>query len=312
MIPLVIGLLVGGVGVTLFQDSMPGAEGSAKERANKLEGELKSAQNRITALEAADPQGRRRPGRTFADGARRIGEDIREGKPVSPDDIFRASQPLMRDLSPLLDRMRIRQQKQLVDSKVGELARKYDLTPAQQESLKQWFDQKAEDDSKCYNDLVLQDGTRLQDLMKASMETRPDEGLDDFMAKTLSGEKLATFQTERMAERANQVQQEADRRVQRLDNIVTLDDKQRDQVFGIMARNSKHYDPAMALEGGVGDIQNVSGGSPREAVLSVLRPDQRAAYETEQQHRREEAQKDMEAIGLTLPPDWEMLDDGGF
>lgn len=312
MIPLVIGLLVGGVGVTLFQQSMPGAEGSATERANKLEGELKSAQNRIAALEAADPQGRRRPGRTFADGARRIAEDIREGKPVNPDDIFRASQPLMRDLSPLLDRMRIRQQKQLIDSKVGELARKYDLTPAQQESLKQWFDQKAEDDSKRYNDLVLQDGTRLQDLMKASMESRPDEGLDAFMAKTLSGEKLATFQTERMTERANQVQQEADRRVQRLDNIVTLDDTQRDQVFGIMARNSKHYDPAMALEGGVGDIGNVSGTNPREAMLSVLRPDQRAAYETEQQHRREEAQKDLEAIGLTLPPDWEMLDDGGF
>jgi hypothetical protein len=39
-----------------------------------------------------------------------------------------------------------------------------------------------------------------------------------------------------------------------------------------------------------------------------LRADQRAAFEAERQHRREEAMKDMEAVGLTLPPNWEMLD----
>jgi hypothetical protein len=312
LVPLVIGLLIGGVGVTLFQQSMPGAEGSAEERANKLEVELKSARNRVATLEAADPHGRRRPGRTFADGARRLGETIREGKPVSPDDIFRATQPLMRDLSPLLDRMRIRQQKQIIDSKVGELARKYDLTPAQQASLKKWFEQKAEEESKRFNDLVQQDGTRLQDLMGASMDARPDDGLDGFMATTLSGEKLAAFQTERMTERTNRVQQEADRRVQRLDNIVTLDDAQRDQVFGIMARNSKDYDPAMGLEGVGGAIGETSGANSREAVLSVLRPEQQAAYEADRQNRLDNARKDMEAIGLTLPPDWEIPDQDGF
>lgn len=312
LVPLVIGLLLGGVGSSLFQQSMPGAEGSPEQRANRLEVELKSARNRIAALEAADPQGRRRPGRTFADGARGIAEDIRDGKPVSPDDIFRASQPLMRDLAPLLDRMRIRQQTRMIDSKVGELARKYDLTPAQQAALKQWFEQKSEEQSKRYNDLVLQDGTRLQDLMKASMDARPDEGLDEFMATTLSGEKLAEFQTQRMAERAERVQQEADRKVQRLDGIVTLDDTQRDQVFGIMARNSKDFDPAMSLEGADGEAIATPGTDAREAVLSVLRPEQRAAYEAERQRRLDEARKDMEAIGLTLPPDWEILDESGF
>ncbi len=312
MVPLLIGLVVGGLGVTLFQQSLPGAEGSAEERANRLEVELKSARNRLTALEAADPQGRRRPGRSFADGARRIAEDIREGRAVNPDDIFRASQPLMRDLAPLFDRMRLRQLKQQIDSKAGELARKYDLTPEQQEALKQWFGQKAEEDSKRFNDLVLQDGTRIQDIMRASMESRPDDGLDAFMAKTLSGEKLATFQTERMTERAERVQQEADRKVQQLDTIVTLDDSQRDQVFGIMARNSRDFDPAMTMEGVTGDINTGAGGNPRETMLSVLRPDQRAAYEAERQTRRQDAQKEMEAIGLTLPPDWEMLDQNDF
>ena len=90
---------------------MPGAEGSPEERATWLEVELKKAQNRIAALEAADPRGRRKPGRTFADGARNIAEDIRDGRPVSPDDLFRATQPLLRDLSPLFDRMRVREER---------------------------------------------------------------------------------------------------------------------------------------------------------------------------------------------------------
>ena len=312
LIPLVIGLVVGGVGSTLFRQSMPGAEGSPEERADKMEVELKRAQNRIAALEDSDPRGRRKPGRTFADGARNIAEDIREGRPVSPDDIFRASQPLLRDLAPLFDRMRVKQQQQRIESMTGELARKYDLTPQQQESLKQWFEQKSEADAKRWSDLVAQDGTRLEDVMRASRDVRPDDGLDPFMEKTLSGDKLTAFKSERMAQRAERVQQDADMRVQRLDTIVQLDDTQRDQVFGIMARGSRDYDPAMKLEGVGGEIGATAAGDRQQAMLSVLRPEQRTAYEAEQQRQRDEATKNMEAIGLTLPPTWDPLDGNDF
>lgn len=309
MLPLVIGLAVGGAGATLFLQSLPGSEGSPEERANKMEVELKRAQNRIASLEAAEPRGHRRPGRTFADGARNIAEDIREGRPVSPDDIFRASQPLLRDLAPLFDRLRVKQQQQLTDSMSGELARKYNLTPQQQESLKQWFGQKATEDAKRWSDLVAQDGTRLEDIMRASRDVRPDDGLDGFMEKTLSGDKLAAFQTARMGERAERVQQDADTRVQRLDSIVTLDTAQRDQVFGIMARGSRDYDPAMKLEGVGGEIGAASTGNREQAMLAVLRPEQRTAYAAEQQRRRDEAAKNMEVMGLTLPADWDMFND---
>ena len=309
VLPLVIGLLVGGLGTTMFLQSMPGAPGSPEERANKLEVELQRAQNRIAAMEGPDARTRRRPGRSLADGARNIFDDIREGKPVSPDDIFRASQPLLRDLSPLFDRMRLKQQQQMIDSMTGELARKYDLTPQQQESLKQWFGQKSQENAQRWKDLVASDGTRLEDLMRASRDARPDDGLDSFMAQTLSGDKLTDFKTNRMAERAQRVQQDADSRVARLDSIVKLDPAQRDQVFGIMACGSRDYDPAMRLEGVAGDIgATAAGGNRQQAMLTVLRPDQRAAYEAEQQRRREEAASNMDAIGLTLPPTWDMLD----
>jgi hypothetical protein len=326
LVPLVIGLVVGGVGATLFRESMPGSEGSPEERANKLEAELKQATNRIAALEATkseehEPQGvlgriagGSRSGskdrrRTLADGARRIAEDIREGRPVNPDDIFRASQPLMRDLAPLFDRIRVKAQQQAIEGMTGELTRKYHLTPQGQEALKQWFEEQSNKTAQQWSEMVARDGTCLKDVIRASHDVRLDEGLDAFMPSLLSGDNLAAFQTERMAERVQRVQQEADTKVERLDAIVSLDAAQKDQIFGIMARGSRDYDPSMPLDGSLGPIGPTPGGDRHEAMLSVLNPDQRAAYEAETLRRREKAAKDMAAVGLTLPPNWEFLDE---
>lgn len=309
IVPLAIGLAVGGIGVKLFSESLTGPEGSPEARAAKLEVELKRAENRLAALEGKTG---RRSGRTVGDGLREIGDDLRAGRPVTPDDILRATQPLMRDLAPIFDRIRVKEQSRRIESMTGELARKYDLNEAQQESLKAWFGQKAEEQAKAWSDLVGQEGTTMEDLARAARDVRPDEGLDEFMAGTLSGDKLTAFKTERMAERAERVQQEADMKVQRLDGIVGLDDTQRDQVFGIMARGSRDYDPGMKLEGIGGDIGNTPAGDRQQAMLSVLRPEQLKAYEAERQRRRDEAAKELGEIGLSLPPGWDMLDDEDF
>lgn len=144
--------------------------------------------------------------------------------------------------------------------------------------------------------------------MRASRDARPDEGLDRFMENMLSGKDLANFKAERINEKAQRVQQFADMKVERLNNIVGLDAEQTDKVFGIMARSSKDYDPALRIEGAGGQALS-SAGDSQEAMLAVLRPDQKAAYEAEQQRRRDEASKDLEAIGLKLPADWDPLDD---
>ncbi len=309
LLPLVIGLGVGGVGATMFLQSMPGAPGSAEEKANKLEVELRKAHDRIAVLDAKDSPGRTRPGATFADKARNIAEDIHAGRPVNPDDIFRAAQPLLRDFAPLFDRMRLKQQREMVDRLTGELARKYELTPEGRETLRKWFDWKVNMEAKRWTELVSADGMRLQDLARASRDVRVDDGLETVMAGILPPEKLATFTQERKAERAQKVQQEADMKVQRLDSIVQLDDTQRERVFGIMARGSKDFEPTMKLEGANGEIAATSGGDRQAAMLAILKPEQRTAYEAEQKHRRDEAAKNMESVGLTLPPDWQMLDD---
>ena len=313
VVPLIIGLVVGGVGVSLFTDSLTGDKGSPEERVAKLEVELKESQNRVVALEASggtDRFGDTR--RSLADGARSLTDKLRSGQPVSPDDIFRATKPFMRDLAPLFDRIRLRDQRKRIDSMTGELARKYDLSEQQQTALKVWFDGKAQEEAKRWTDLLGRDDTGLEQMMRAARDVRPDEGLDKFMEGVLSGEKLTSFKTERMTERAERLQRDTDMKVPRLDSLVKLDDVQRDKVFADMARNSRDYDPSMALEGTTGELAATPVGNKHAAMLAILTPDQRTTYDGERQRRREEAEKDMQAIGMTLPPNWEMLDDEDF
>ena len=269
---------------------------------------LKKPKNLWGPLRAAP----RPPGRTVKDGLREIVADLRAGRPVTPDDILQLTKPLMRDLEPLMERMRVREERRRIESMTGELARKYDLSGPQQEALKAWFEQKSEADAKAWSALMGSDSTTFEDMVRSTHNVRPDDGLDAFMESQLRGEKLTQFKTERMGERAERVQQEADRHVQRLDGIVKLDDQQRDQVFGIMARNSRDYDPTMQLEGIGGQIGTTPSGDGQQAMLSVLRPEQRQAYEAERVRRRQKAEEDLGSIGLSLPPDWDPLEDENF
>jgi hypothetical protein len=324
LIPLVVGLSVGAAGAIMFLQSLPGSEDSAEERVRRLEVELHHARNRLAALEASPSSNRKSAGilgrltdpqsrRELADGTRRIAEDIRAGRPVDPDDIFRASQPLLQDLAPLFDRMRVKEQQRVIDTMAGELARKYRLSPAGQEALKDWFMEKSEENARKWNDLISRRDATIKDLARASRDVRLDADLESFLPGLLDADQRAAFAAERIAERDQRVQAEADRKVQQLDAITVLDEGQRDQIFGLMARSSKNYDPSMVLQGSQGGIITPAPVTDREtAILAVLRPEQRDAYVAEQKRRREAAAREMEAIGLTLPANWQMFDEDDF
>ena len=129
------------------------------------------------------------------------------------------------------------------------------------------------------------------------------------MERTLTGEKLKEFQSEYMLEKVSRVQQEADMKVTRLDSIVHLDDEQRGAAFAVMARGARDFDPAMQFEGLGVERGGLATGQPRQdAILAILKPEQRQAYQAEQETRRANAQRDLEAIGLTLPADWKASD----
>ncbi|MGV3532704.1 MAG: hypothetical protein ACO1QR_10075 [Chthoniobacteraceae bacterium] len=305
VVPLVLGLAVGGLGASLFLDSLPAPEGSPEERVRTLELELERTQKRLAAAEAAQGQGaggRSGSARALSDSVRVIGEDIRAGRTVNPEELFRTSKPILRDLAPIFDRMRLKEQKAVIDGMTGEFTRKYQLTPGQEQALKEWFGKRAEEEAERWTDMLGADNTRLEDIIRASRDIRPDEGVEEFMKGILPPDQYATFQADRLEERAERVQREADTKVQRLDRIVGLDETQRDQVFSIVARNSRDYDPKML------EIPD-AGGAGNGDVLSVLRPEQRTAYDAERKRRYEEASKAAAEIGMSLPANWELMND---
>jgi hypothetical protein len=306
-LPLVIGLAVGGLGVGLFQHSRPGEAGSPEKQIQHLESELQQARTRIAALEETRPRAARSPAQTAYDRGREIAQRLREGRTVSSDDLFRAAQPLLRDLSPLFERIAEQKFKQQADSLIGELARKYDLNPNQQDTLQKWFSEKSRADRKKWNDLISSDDTTYLQLVKSMRNDRTDEGLDPVMEGLLQGPQLEAFKAERLEERAQRVQQFADRQVQRINNIVRLDPAQTDRLFGIMAQSSPDYDASIRLEGSTGEIAPANM-HPRDALKSVLRPDQLAIYEEDRQRRSAEVLREMNELGVQLPADWDELE----
>jgi hypothetical protein len=304
-----IGLAVGGLGVGLFQHSRPGEAGSPEKQIQHLESELQQARTRIAALEETRPRAARSPAQTAYDRGRAIAQRLREGIPVSSDDLFRAAQPLLRDMSPLLERIVGQKFKRQSDSLMGELARKYDLNPNQQDTLQKWFSEKSRAEQKKWNDLISSDNTTYLQLVKSMRNDRTDEGLDAVMEGLLQGPQLEAFKAERLEERAQRVQFYADMQVQRINEIVRLDPAQTDRLFGIMAQSSPDYDASIRLEGATGEIAPANL-HPRDALKSVLRPDQLAKYEDDRDRRLLKASREMNELGVQMPADWDEFEFG--
>ena len=224
------------------------------------------------------------------------------------NNIFDALKPIMRDLSPIFDKMRRRDERRQFESIAGELSRKYNLTPEQQASLKAWLKQRADANAALFQSVAFADGTRFEDLIKASRNLRPDDGIDSFMEGQLKSPTLETFRRDRLTQRAERVQHEADGKVQRLNNIVTLDDTQQDQVFSIMARSSRDFDPQMQLEGVATDAPPTSADTRNDDIRNVLRPDQQATYDNWHAEQRARSEEEAAELGLKLPEGWNAID----
>lgn len=313
-IMLIVGLAVGIAGALLFSDSLPPDEGSPEERLEVAQRQLFQSQLRVKQLEEiAGVKADASPGRTVMDAGRMIAEDVKAGRPVDMDDVFHAMKPMFRDLSPVFDRIRLKEQREHFDRIAGELGREYDLDERQQAALDEWMEQKAEENAERFNEIFTSETSTFADMILAGRDEHRKDGLDEFMEKTLDGETLEKFKEDRMLDRVVRVQEEADRNVTRLDKIVELDEAQKDQVFALMARGSRDFVPGMQFDG-VGDGADglVAGASREAAIIEVLRPEQRVKFEEHQANRKAEAEAEMAEIGLALPKNWDLYDEDPF
>jgi hypothetical protein len=308
-LPLVLGLVIGSIGAVLFQRSFPPDPGTSEARVAELESQLKSATIRLAALEATAP---RKPTNVNAlkAGTRNILEDFREGRLVDVNEVFRTFQPVFRDLAPLFDRIRRKELRESHERIHDHLTRKYHLDASQQAALKKWQEAQADSEAKIFRALATSETLTFEDMVKATKAPRRDTGLDRMMEGMLTGDELAAYKADRMVERIQNVQNEAEQKVSRLHGEVELDEKQQDQIFSIMAKSSPDFDPAMRFEGLGDDTAALTPGQSRhDAILAVLRPEQRQQYEERRAERRREAERELNEIGLKLPDNWDIFED---
>ena len=314
VIGLALGFIFGFAAAFAYQKTAAPPEGSVEDELERVEHKLRVEEARAAEFEAR--LNKRRVRDTSMDRARDLAQKLRDGEEVSLDDVFDMTKPMMRNLSPLIDRMRLVEQGEYFDTMAGELTRKYELSESQRVELKAFLQRRAEQNLAEYNAVIESDTSGLVDLIRTIDQDKNDVGgIDDFMEGTLSGEKLAAYREQRMDEKVKAVQSEADRNTERLDGIVGLSDEQRDEVFVLMARGADDYDPAMGFEGleaGAGAVRFGQKAERDDAFLKVLTAEQRVAFEEYKAAERLRAEEDMRKVGLTLPKDWDLLEGRDF
>ena len=310
LIALGAGLFIGVVASTLFIDSLPPAEGTAQAQVYQLKREIVRSKSQIASLEARLPK--REP--TLEERSRettaRIFDDLKNGRPVDLNVLYGHVRPVLRDLSPLFNNMRRREERKEHARIAAHMGEAYQLNTAQQEALKQWLGERAIQDGEAFRATVYGENATFEDFIRASKYQRPDNALDEFMERTLTGTTKERFVSDRLRERAQRVENVANNRVNLVSAAVQLDPAQQDRVFAIMARSSPEFDPRMKFDGLGSDISTIRPGSDREqAIRNVLRPDQLTRYNAYRQKQWEEASREATEIGLSLPKNWDLFDD---
>jgi len=310
IISLLTGLLIGGTAVLMFDASLPPESGSAEERAERLASELTQAKSRIAKLEAQMPAKGTNLAETARGGLRDILDDLKAGRPVDIDKLHERLKPALREITPLFDLLRRRELKKEHARLAAHMAEAYHLNETQQKALEQWLAEKAAQDAETFIQTAYGENSRLEDLVKAVRYLEPRRGIDEFMERTLTGPEKQRYTTDRAIERANKLENEANGRLQRLQQAVPLDEAQQDQVFAIMARSSPDFDPSVRLDLPQGhDMTHIRPGADREAaIMQILRPDQRRQYEAYRQRQREAAERSAAENGFKLPQNWDLFE----
>lgn len=282
---LIIGLVVGITGGILFSKSLRPEPGSMQERMELAEEALARSERRVRAME-------KHVGRTGESSKGRLqslARDVKDGKEVSFDDILGTAKPWMRKVAPVMERVRKVSEADWADARVSGWSRRYDLSEAEQEELKEFFKERSRVNAERITEVIESDESGFVDFVQATdNDWRDFDGVEKVMEGFLEGEELEQFQAEQLEQRVSTVQDEADRKLKRLDDIVTLDDAQHQQLFGVMVRGSEAYRPEVKPEGFTGEATSLDRAGRDAAIEAVLRPEQRQALD---EHRGEQAQK---------------------
>jgi hypothetical protein len=304
LLPLLAGLVIGALGVWLGRDSVLPPKKSPEARALELQAQLTEMRLRLAKIDPTQAREREDSGSTLGLGIRAALADVKAGRPVDLNGLYQAIKPLMRDLSPLFDKIRLANEKRHFEWLAGSMTREYGLNESQSQALKTFLFERGEANAKAFNELAFSGKATLNDMIQATRQQPYDSQTDSFMETLLQEPRRSAYRKAKLIERAERVQSDADAKVARLDNIVQLDESQKDRVFSIAARSSSAYSPDMRLEG-VEEGEPFRGGDRNQAINAVLRPEQQTRFDQWRESRVYEARNEFEQVGLQLPVGWE-------
>tara|TARA_B100001059_G_scaffold103737_2_gene103595 strand:- start:5679 stop:6623 length:945 start_codon:yes stop_codon:yes gene_type:complete len=302
---LVLGLVVGCTGGYLFSKSQRPAPGSIQDRLELAEQEAAKSSREARALKAYVERAEGSGSSKF----RQLARDLKDGKEVSFDDILGSAKPWMRQVAPVMERVRKVNEAKWVDARVSEWARNYTLTVGQRNELREHFKKRSEENAERITEVINSDQSGFVEFVQATEnDWRDFEETNDLMEGFLKGEELEQFKEERLAKRVEAVQEEADRKLGRLDEIVTLSDEQQAELFRVMARGSEDYRPEVNPQDYDGATTPLDRVARDAAIIGVLNPDQREALDEHRENQLRKVAEQWELYQLAPPKDFDLLE----
>ena len=302
---LVLGLVVGCMGGYLFSKSQRPAPGSIQDRLELAEQEAAKSSREARALKAYVERAEGSGSSKF----RQLARDLKDGKEVSFDDILGSAKPWMRQVAPVMERVRKVNEAKWVDARVSEWARNYTLTVGQRNELREHFKKRSEENAERITEVINSDQSGFVEFVQATEnDWRDFEETNDLMEGFLKGEELEQFKEERLAKRVEAVQEEADRKLGRLDEIVTLSDEQQAELFRVMARGSEDYRPEVNPQEYRGATAPLDRVARDAAINGALTPDQREALNEHRENQLRKVAEQWELYQLAPPKDFDLLE----
>ena len=302
---LVLVLVVGCAGGYLFSKSQRPPPGSIQDRLELAEQEAAKSSREARALKAYVERAEGSGSSKF----RRLARDLKDGKEISFDDILGSAKPWMRQVAPVMERVRKVNEAKWVDARVSEWTRNYTLTVAQRNELRGHFKKRSEGNAERITEVINSDQSGFVEFVQATEnDWRDFEETNDLMEGFLKGEELEQFKEERLAKRVEAVQEEADRKLGRLDEIVTLNDEQQAELFRVMARGSEDYRPEVNPQDYRGATAPLDRVARDAAINGALTPDQREALNEHRENQLRKVAEQWELYQLAPPKDFDLLE----
>ena len=289
LIPLSIGLILGSVSMLLWHLS---AAASAEAAV------IRESEERIAQLQV-ELAGARASADTWRLRMEAAGGDLEPVKENVLDiqRILNDARPLMKTLALMFGERRKEMTDRMIRDMTGKLAEQMGLTPEQTEAMVDHFTKL---DAANFEKLKAMFDRKLTifDVFTVMNDINPKKAMDAYVKQTMTPEQKASWENRKLETKAEQLERNANWKLDRMSRSLNLDETQKDQVFSILVKSNPEYDPSLSVEGVTGTPGAESSPlKEEEAIASVLHPEQLDEWNVFQEKQNAEKSRLTDALG---------------